>query len=404
MVFVCRVRGKDGVTRTMRREGESASSVAAALRAEGLLVLGVDEGGRSSGAASGNGQMGGVLPMTSLDVELGLRQLASMISSGVSLLLALKTVAEQARRARAKRVWDRIEAQVRTGMSLSDAMSAFPHVFDVQVVQLMRVGEQSGELDVAMVRAADQLEAHRSLRMMVVNAMTYPILALLMAIGVSVFLVVSVIPKIGEFLKGTGAALPPVTQALMDLSQWVRENGLYVLAVLAALVAVWWVVRCTKLGREHEDAFLLKLPIAGNILRLSGTAIFARGMGLLIESGVTLLDALDVVSKLLQNKRLARRIDTARLGVMQGRSLAESLSDAPEFMPMLSRMTAVAETTGSLSATFNEVARFHESLLTLAIKRFSTMIEPVMIVVTGGIVGFVYIAFFVALFSMAGAV
>ncbi len=405
MTFECKVRTRDGVTQVLRRDGETLAQVSADLRANGFMILDV-RAAKEAGGARRVPRIGvaWLLPMTSLDVELGLRQLSSMLVSGVSVLLALRTVAEQARKPRAMRVWLALEARIRTGANLSDAMGAFPRVFNEEVVQLMRVGEQSGEMDVVMLRAAEQLEAHRALRMTVVNAMVYPCLATAMAIGVSVYLVMVVIPKISVFLQSGGAALPPVTQFLMDLSAWLHAHGLKILVGLAAVTVAWVAVRKTKAGCELQDAFLLRIPILGNIMRLAGTAIFARGMGLLIESGVTLLDALGVVAKLLVNRRLAHRVENARLRVMQGNALADALDDAPEFMPMLSRMTAVAETTGSLASTFNEIARFHETLLTLAIKRFSMMIEPAMIVVTGGIVGFVYIAFFVALFSMAGAV
>ena len=148
--------------------------------------------------------------------------------------------------------------------------------------------------------------------------------------------------------------------------------------------------------------FLLKIPITGRILRLSGTALFARALQIMLESGVPLLDALATSARLMSNRRFRRRAAAAHDGVMRGLPLAESLAPATEFMPMLGRMAAVGEVSGSLPEAFGETARFHEMLLALAVKRFGMLIEPVMIVVTGCIVGFVYIAFFMALFAIAG--
>jgi type IV pilus assembly protein PilC len=168
------------------------------------------------------------------------------------------------------------------------------------------------------------------------------------------------------------------------------------------VAAVWIAVRLNEPGREIEDAFLLKVPVVGRILRLSGTALFARSMQIMAESGVPLIDTLDTCGRLMANRRFRRRVAATRDGVIQGQSLADSLKPAVEFMPMLRRMAAVGEVSGSLPESFGETARFHEMLLAIAVKRFGILIEPVMIAITGGIVGFVYIAFFMALFAIAG--
>ena len=148
---------------------------------------------------------------------------------------------------------------------------------------------------------------------------------------------------------------------------------------------------------------MLRIPVTGRILRLSGTTLFARSMQIMTESGVTLLDALATGVRLMSNRRLRRRVRDAHDGVLGGRSLAESLGPAVEFTPMLRHMAAVGEVGGALPETFGETARLHEMMLAIAVKRFGMLIEPVMIVVTGAIVGFVYIAFFTAIFTIAGA-
>lgn len=401
MRFEVTARDSAGVQQTFSREAETQDELLHRLRGEKLLVLDV----REAAAVRELPPLwhpAWLRPVSGFDVEMGIRQLASMLRSGVTLLKALATVQEQAIAPRAKRMWQRVKEAVFRGGAFAAALADQPKRFSEIVVRLAEVGEKSGELEHALTRAADQMEARRNLRTAVINALLYPLLAVLMAVGVSAYLVVSVIPKLTEFLQAGGAALPPVTQALMDISLWVNANGLTILAGVGCAVAVWIAVRLVAAGRELEDAFLLKVPITGRILRLSGTALFARAMQIMTESGVTLLDSLGTSARLMSNRRFRRRVEVAHDDVMRGQSLAESLAPAVEFMPMLRRMAAVGEVSGALPETFGETARFHEMLLAIAVKRFGMLIEPVMIVITGGIVGFVYIAFFMALFAIAG--
>ena len=401
MEFLVRARDPAGVTRTFSREAETREALVAALRAERLLVLSIEE--RPSPAALPPAWHPSWLsPVTGFDVETGLRQLASMLRSGVPLLAALQTTAEQSMKPRAKRVWLGVAEAVSRGRTFAEALAAAPRHFDELVVRLAEVGERTGELELTMSRAVDQLEARRNLRTQVINALVYPVMAVVMAVGVSAFLVIAVIPKVSEFLQSGGAELPAITQLLMDISDWIRLNWLSVLVGLVAAVAAWNLVRLNEKGREAEDLILLRLPVTGRILRLSGTALFSRSMEIMIASGVTLLDALATASHLMINRRFRHRVVDARDAVLKGQSLADAFGPAVEFLPMLRRMAAVGETTGALPEAFGETARFHEMMLAVAVRRFGVIIEPVLICITGVIVGFVYIAFFMAIFAMAG--
>ena len=405
MTFSVTAIDAQGTRRMFTREAASADALRAALKGEGLVVIAaVPSGTASDASSSARSAVGGfgLRPMTAFDVEMGLRQLSAMLKSGVALLAALETVADQASSVRARRTWSRVAKRVMSGSPFAQALEAEGRRFGEIAIRLAEVGERSGELEHALRRAADQLESRRALRMAVVNALVYPILAVVMAVAVSTYLVLAVIPKLADFLRAGGAALPAVTQALMDVSDWIGANGLKALGALALAVAAWWVVRLAGKGRDLEDAFLLRLPVTGRILRLSNTALFARAMQIMTESGVTLIDALATAGRLLANRRCRRRVLAARERVVRGETLAAALRDAREFLPMLRRMVAVGEVTGALPETFGETARFHEMLLAVAVKRFGMLIEPVMIVITGGIVGFVYVAFFVALFAIAG--
>lgn len=341
-------------------------------------------------------------PVTDFDVETGLRQLASMLRSGVALLDALRTVSEQAFSPRAARCWSRVAQRIFDGSGFSPALAAEPRHFGEIVVCLCEVGESSGELARAIARAADQLESRRELRAAVVNALVYPCFAVVAAIGVCVFLVDAVIPRIAQFLQSGGAELPALTRRLMAFSEWMNASGLLVAACTGLLVVAWIAGRFDSRTRELQDLLLLRLPVTGRILRLSGTALFARSMQIMTESGVTLLEALAIGARLMANRRLRRRVAQARGEILKGKSLSDGLASAREFTPMLRSMASVGEVTGSLPEAFGEAARYHDMMLAIAVKRFGMLIEPAMIVITGLIVGVVYIAFFMAIFAMAG--
>lgn len=400
--FAATVRDAGGATRVFTRSAASCKALSEELRREKFLVLEIKEIREDASHLPPPWHPSWLKPVTSFNVETSLRALSSMLKSAVALLQGLNTLIEQASSTRERAMWMRVSQRVLAGGSFAEALSAEPRVFSAVVVRLSEVGERSGELSLALSRAADQLEARRNLRTAVINALMYPFVVVLSAIGVSIYLVLAVIPKIAAFLEDGGGALPEITRSLVDVSEWISVNGLYIPVWAAVMAAVYFAVRLNEKGRDMEDAAILRIPVTGKILRLSGTALFARSMQIMTESGVALLDALSTGAGILSNARFKKRVLAAHDDVLAGSSLAQALEKAPEFTPMLRHMAAVGETSGSLPETFGETARLHEMLLSVAVKRLGMMIEPVVIVVTALIVGFVYIAFFTAIFAMAG--
>jgi type IV pilus assembly protein PilC len=342
------------------------------------------------------------LPARSIDIELSLRQMAVMLRSGLTLLGALTGVAENAQRRSLARMWSEVASRIQEGSSLADAMQQHRR-FSPMLVQLVRVGEETGELEPVLTRAADILEHRRLLLMSILTAMTYPAIVLLAAIGVSVFMIVSLIPKLEKFLSTIGRRLPPITRLLLDISRYAQEYGLYVLLGIGVLIVAGIVLYCWPPGRLWIDRFVLRVPLVGGILRLAGTVSFASGLAALLRSGITLLEGLRTVERLQRNRHLSQQVAAAREAVIRGGNLTLPLQTRHAFMPMLSRMVAVGEAAGTLDEVLDEVAKFYESQLQATIRRLSVIIEPVIIVVVGGIVGFVYIAFFMALFAAGGA-
>jgi len=402
--FTYRARDAAGRPQQGTQEAASATVLVNNLRQRGWLVLNVVAGDGAGDATDWALVLNPFawLPPRSADVEMSLQQMAVMLRSGITLLAALKTVAEQARRRTMTQVWEDVARRIQGGSTLADALThhrCFSHL----VIQLVRVGEQTGTLEQVIIRAADALERRRLLRTTLLTALTYPVIVLLAAIGVTVFMVVGVIPKLQVFLKALGRRLPPMTQFLLDVSDAVRTYYVHGLVGAIALAGTILALYSWPPGRLYLDRLLLRVPVVGRLLRLAGTVLFARGLGSLIRSGITLVEGMRTVEELFRNRYLAARVAAARNAILRGGSLADPLKPRDAFMPMLASMVAIGEQAGTLDDVLDEVARFHETQLQSAIKQFSAIIEPVIVVVVGGIVGFVYISFFLALFAAAGS-
>jgi type IV pilus assembly protein PilC len=401
--FTFTARDAAGRTQNGELTAETSGALVNELRGRGWIVLDVQTASAPPGAGFLSKLSPGYwLPPAKVDVEIGFQQLSSMLRSGLTLLSAIKTTAEQARRASMTRIWERVYERIEEGSSFANALAEHPKCFPDFVVQLVHVGEESGTLELVLTRAATQLERARNLKVQVFNAMMYPAIVLLLALGVTSFMLISLIPKLQKFLAMRHKTLPAMTQALLTMSDAAQVSLPYVavlapFAILAGIAFYRW-----PTGRMACDRFALRIPIVGKILRVAATASFARTLGLLLQSGVSLLSALTTVERLMSNRLIAAHIEDVRETVMQGGTLAAPLLQRRIFMAMVPRMVAVGETTGSLDPVLDEVANFHEKELAATIRRLSVLIEPAIIVLVGGIVGFVYIAFFVALYSLAG--
>lgn len=398
MKWCAEIRTPEGGRQEIEVEAADRTGALAAARREGGVVLGLREGG----AKTRRRRRGGWLPMKKQEQETGLRQIAAMLKSGLPLLDALRTAADPGGGGgRSPRTWGDVADGIERGRSLAEAMEETGK-FDTYTLALTRVGEQSGELDTTLVQAADALEKRRENRALVVNALFYPVTVGLLTAGVVWFMMTKVIPQMRDFIAEGEGELPEVTQALISVSDWIGRNGPAVLTWAAGAAVLWWLVRRTAAGREWTDALLLRVPLTGKILRLATTATLARSLSILLESGLTLMDGLEVARGLFRNRRISRRLAESRERIMRGSSFASTLEGAKEFMPMLARMAATGEATGTLGTALAGVADFHEAQLKTAIRRFGMLVEPVLIFIVGGIVGFVYVAFFMALFSLAG--
>jgi type IV pilus assembly protein PilC len=396
---------RDAIGRSQHGTIDDATPSAAVdqLRQRGWLVLDVrdaagPEKGRSPWAALDPREW---MPARSVDVELGLRQMAVMLRSGLTLLDALTAVSEYAQRRTMGRIWRQAADEIQQGASLGDALGRHPR-FSLLVVELVRVGSQTGQLEPVLTKAAASLEQRRHLRTSLLTALTYPAIVLLAAIGVTGFMALNVIPKLEKFLTTIGRQLPPMTRLLLDITHAIQTYFPHALVATIVLGVAGVAVYLWPPGRLMIDRLVLRIPLVGTLVRLAGTITFASNLGALLQSGIRILEGLRAVERLQRNRHLAQRVSAARDAIMQGGNLATPLNAPGAFMQMLSRMVAVGETAGTLDEVLAEVARFYEGQLQSKIRQLSVIIEPVIIVVVGGIVGFVYIAFFMALFAAGG--
>ncbi|MFG0318522.1 MAG: type II secretion system F family protein [Planctomycetota bacterium JB042] len=382
------------------RDEASPGVLVADLRREGLVALRVS-GEAEGGAGPRRASRGPFGPRTA-DVELELRQLAFMLRSGVTILNALRIGAEQCPRPRMAAVLRDVSADIRDGASLGDALRRH-RCFDRLTCNLVEVGEHGGNLDTVLERAADILARKRYLRTQTTTALIYPALVLTLAVATVAYMMVGVIPKLTQFLTSLGRQLPPTTQLMIDVSQFCHAHFVDGLVLVVTVVGVVWIAARTTPGRRFLDETLLRTPLVGRILRLAATASFSYNMALLVRSGVRITAALGAIAPLLPLRLFEQRVHAARERVVHGSGLSESLSRSHAFDARVTGMIAVGESSGRLDEVLENIAEFHDDRLRDTIRRLGTIIEPVILVVIGAIVGFVYLSFFSAVYSMAGS-
>ncbi len=397
-------RNEQGQMQRGSEQSESASSLASALRARGLRLLKVQEEVEKVSPLEWiftHLNPFQYLPPRGFDVEMMLTQLAVMLRSGVTLLSALRTCEQQARFSPMRRMVGRINQAVQDGDSLADAFEAEKRVPKI-AIQMTRVGELTGNLDAVLDNSAKTLANRRRMFSQILTALGYPTFVAVAAIGVTVYMIVFVIPKIKKALDSFGRKLPAMTQLLVDISEWIQVNG-----AATAVITISVILGCTLLYLWPPSGFLidrfaLRIPLVGHVLRLGGTLSFSSSLQSLLGSGITVVEALRTVEQLQNNRYLASRVAASREAIIAGDSLAPSLAEKYTFTPMLASMVAVAEDTGQMEEVLQHVTEFHNEQLETAIKRLSAMVEPLVVVFVGGIVGFVYISFFLALFAASG--
>jgi len=335
------------------------------------------------------------------DIAVLTRQLSTMISSGIPLLESLEILVEQTSDPGFKVVLDKVIDRVRSGSDFSNALSEHPRQFTKIYVNMIRAGESSGQLDIILQRLADYMESVEELKREIKSAMTYPVVSLVLILSVTVGLVVGIVPQFQTIFEQLGAKeLPAPTQVLMTISEALTNHFVALMGVLAvAAVSLALYIR-TGPGRRHWHWVLLHVPVFGPLFRKVAISRFSRTFATLIQSGVPMLGALDIVAATAGNVLVEAAVLKAKEAVTRGETLGDPLTATRVFPPMVTRMISIGEKTGALEKLLMKIAEFYDQEVRATVKVLTSLIEPLMIAVMGFIVGFIVLAIFLPIIQM----
>ncbi|MBI3012394.1 MAG: type II secretion system F family protein [Elusimicrobia bacterium] len=342
--------------------------------------------------------------VTSVDLVLFSRQLSTLVGAGVPLVQGLTILEDQIENPAFKKVVVGLRLDIEAGMGIADTMKKYPEAFDNLYVSMIRAGELGGILDTILDRLSGYLEASEELKAKVKSALMYPIVVMSIAIGITWFLLVFIIPKFEEMFSSFGQELPLPTKLLLSAS---RFMGTYWYIYVPIPIGLFFVFRTLLKKRDFArkaDALTLKLPIFGTILKKVAVAKFTRTFSTLIKAGVPILQALDTVAQTAGNIIVEEAVLTAKGSIREGERIAKPLAESKVFPTMVVSMISIGEETGNLDTMLAKIAEFYESEVNAAVEGLTSMIEPLVIVFMGAVIGTIVVAMFLPMFNMSGAV
>lgn len=394
--FQYKARDANGIAHAGTVAAANPSAAANQLRDRGWVVLNLKSEDKETEKTKLELRPNSWLPPRSIHVELALQQLALMNRSGMTLLASIDSVVEQTQSRSLSLIWRQVAQDIQSGKSLTQAMSQH-RCFPEFVNRLVKVGEQTGNLEAVLSRAAKTMQNRRTAKEALASATIYPVLIVFLAAMVTIYMVVYLIPRLQTYLESLGKDMPAMTQALIDVSSWMRGNYTLLTLGLLAIICTGLIGYASKEGRMLTDRLLLRVPVLGQLIKLGETSNFARSLSMMLKSGITLTEGLGAVEKIISNRFLRQAVSDARDKIIRGGNLVDSLDQKGTFTGMLTQMAAVGQQTGELDVVLDEVALLHESQFQSLVKRLNAILTPAMTIVIGGVVGYVYIAFFLAL-------
>jgi type IV pilus assembly protein PilC len=392
-VFTYQGRGAGGTT-TGEIEAQDRTAAVGELRKRAILVTKINEKAGGKAPSKGGGKV--------KDKEMAIftRQFSTMIDAGLPLVQCLNILAEQSESKNLRDVTGKVARSVEQGSTLADALRRNPRTFDDLFVNLVEVGETGGILDTVFQRLAAYIEKAAALKRKVKSAMIYPSSIIGVAFLVVIFMLTFVIPTFTKMFKDLGADLPVPTLVVVWLSEFVRN---YILLIIAGVIGCVFALRAyyrTEKGRSTIDALLLKLPVIGTLIRKVAVARFTRTLGTLVSSGVPILEGLRITARTAGNRVVEKAVMQCRAAVTAGKTLAEPLKASGVFPPMVIQMISVGEQTGALDAMLSKIADFYDDEVDTAVGALTALLEPVMIVVLGVIIGGLVVAMYLPIFKL----
>jgi len=392
-VFVYQGRSANGM-QNGEIEAPDRSAAVGELRRRAILVTKIAE----KTAPRVSFKFGGKVK----DKEMAIftRQFSTMIDAGLPLVQCLNILAEQSESKTLRSVTGQVARHVEAGSTLADALRRHPRTFDDLFTNLVEVGEAGGILDVVLQRLAAYIEKAAALKRKVKAAMVYPCAIIGVALLVVIFMLTFVIPTFAQMFKDLGADLPLPTKVVMLLSDFVRS---YILLLIAGMIGAVMALRSyyrTEGGRATIDALMLKLPVFGTLVRKVAVARFTRTLGTLVQSGVPILDGLRITARTAGNKVVEKAVLQCRAAVTEGKTLADPLRTSGVFPPMVTQMISVGEQTGALDAMLSKIADFYDDEVDTAVSTLTSLLEPIMIVFLGVVVGGLVVAMYLPIFKL----
>lgn len=391
--FAYTFRDAAGTVRSGTSEAESAETLRRRLQEQGFTVTEV----RQIRAQRPGGGWGRVKLS---DLAIFCRQFSTMQDAGVSIVRSLDVLSQQTQSPKLRRILMDIQAEVEAGQTLSKAMSKYPNVFSNLFIGLIRAGEVGGVLEESLQRLAAFLEADVALRRKVRAAMTYPTIVVIAALAIVIGLVTFILPKFFDVFRDLGIKdFPVMTQMLMDFSNFLTSRWYVMIAIVILVVIAFRMFVRTRIGRRLYDRLKLKLPVFGPLNHKIALARFSRTLSTLLSSGVPILQALETVAGTVANEIIAEAVMEARARIREGDRIGPPLEKSGLFPPMVVHMISIGEESGALDQMLSKVADFYESEVESTLQSLTSAIEPVLIVLLGGMVGFIVISLLLPLIT-----
>src|SRR5215218_213072 len=397
-IFAFKALDLAGVSTGGEIDADNKQAVAAQLRGKGLIVLDIEE----RKPANAGDLLARFRRVKADDLVIATRQLSTMVSSGMSLLRALYVIEEQTESDMLREAFVEVRKDVEAGLALSDALAKHPDVFNELYVAMVAAGETGGILESTLQRVATQLEKDAALRRQVRAAMVYPALIISFAFVVLLALITFLVPVFEKVFKDFGGELPAITKFTVGMSHLVTGRWYLLIAGTAAMVFAFRRWKRSERGRVQWDRLKLKFPMKiGGIVQKVALARFSRTFSGLVSAGVPMLEAIDITGKTSGNRVVELAMEEVRVSVQKGGTISRPMRDSPEAFPtMVVQMVGVGEETGALEAMLSKIADFYEEQVEAAIKALTSILEPVMIILVGSIVGFIVISMYMPMFRV----
>jgi len=396
-VFEYTGRTPTGQTVSGTLEAKNKQELMQLLRRQRVIVTNVKRKSKSLNLTIGTG-------VKAVEISRFTRQFAVMIEAGLPLVQCLDILAAQTTNKVLAKVIANVRDTVSSGSTLADALAKEKKVFDQLYVSMIEAGEVGGALDVILKRLADYREKADAIKRKIKGALTYPAIMLVMLVLISFIMLTFIIPIFAGMFEGLGAELPKPTQIVINLSNWLKGNLHLIIGGAILIVIIYKLMRKNSKTRYYIDYLFLKLPLFGMLIRKTAVARFSRTLGTLIQSGVNIIDALQVTAKTAGNDVIAKAIKNAIIAISQGETIAKPLEESGVFPPMVVQMINVGEKTGNLDTMLAKIADFYEEEVDSAVETLTAMIEPLMTVVMGIVVGGLLVAMYLPMFDIIGKI